>query len=134
MYHYANRPSKSTERSRQTITRFFNTSVDGLPGNDGNALFFSLPFPNPTVSPRLLTRYHTTRQWRNGQLHVLQHRRVVPCSSNAAVPPLLPILPERVVLQPAVQHHDDHPHEEFFRYAAEDIRQGASRIARHSQG
>ncbi|KAN0133100.1 Glycosyl hydrolase family 92 domain containing protein [Lactarius tabidus] len=34
MYHYANRPDKSTQRSRDTIDRFFNTTVDGLPGND----------------------------------------------------------------------------------------------------
>lgn len=35
MYHYANRPGLSTQRSRQTIAEFFNTSTNGLPGNDG---------------------------------------------------------------------------------------------------
>lgn len=35
MYHYANRPGLSTQRSRQVIAEFFNTSVNGLPGNDG---------------------------------------------------------------------------------------------------
>ncbi|KAF9461880.1 glycoside hydrolase family 92 protein [Collybia nuda] len=34
MYHYANRPGLSTQRARQTIANFFNTSVNGLPGND----------------------------------------------------------------------------------------------------
>ncbi|KAI3612903.1 glycoside hydrolase family 92 protein, partial [Moniliophthora roreri] len=34
MYHYANRPGLSTQRSRQVIARDFNTSVFGLPGND----------------------------------------------------------------------------------------------------
>lgn len=38
MYHYANRPGLSTQRSRQVIAQFFNTSVDGLPGNDGTLL------------------------------------------------------------------------------------------------
>ncbi|KAI9437962.1 glycoside hydrolase family 92 protein [Lactarius indigo] len=46
MYHYANIPSKSTQRSRQTITQFFNTTVYGLPGNDGNASFRSYPLPD----------------------------------------------------------------------------------------
>lgn len=36
MYHYANRPGLSTQASRQTIAQFFNTSVNGLPGNDGS--------------------------------------------------------------------------------------------------
>lgn len=35
MYHYANRPGLSTERSRQTISKSYNTTVFGLPGNDG---------------------------------------------------------------------------------------------------
>ncbi|KAF9483277.1 glycoside hydrolase family 92 protein [Pholiota conissans] len=34
MYHYANRPGLSTQRSRQVIAQFFNTSRNGLPGND----------------------------------------------------------------------------------------------------
>ncbi|KAF4581463.1 hypothetical protein EYR40_009749 [Pleurotus pulmonarius] len=34
MYHYANRPGLSTQRSRQVIAEFFNTSSNGLPGND----------------------------------------------------------------------------------------------------
>ncbi|KAH7921950.1 glycoside hydrolase family 92 protein [Leucogyrophana mollusca] len=34
MYHYANRPGLSTQRSRETISRFYNTTVHGLPGND----------------------------------------------------------------------------------------------------
>ncbi|KAI0055360.1 glycoside hydrolase family 92 protein [Artomyces pyxidatus] len=35
MYHYAGRPGLSTQRSRQAIAQFFNTSTNGLPGNDG---------------------------------------------------------------------------------------------------
>ncbi|KDR66486.1 hypothetical protein GALMADRAFT_147907 [Galerina marginata CBS 339.88] len=34
MYHYANRPGLSTQRSKQVIAQFFNTSSNGLPGND----------------------------------------------------------------------------------------------------
>ncbi|ETW77620.1 glycoside hydrolase family 92 protein [Heterobasidion irregulare TC 32-1] len=40
MYHYANRPGLSTQRSRQTIAQFFNTSINGLPGNDGSIILF----------------------------------------------------------------------------------------------
>ena len=35
MYHYANRPGHSIQRSRQTIDKFFTLAIDGLPGNDG---------------------------------------------------------------------------------------------------
>ncbi|GBE89826.1 Uncharacterized secreted [Sparassis crispa] len=34
MYHYADNPGMSTQRSRQVIAQWFNTSVNGLPGND----------------------------------------------------------------------------------------------------
>ena len=44
MYHYANRPGKSTQRSRQTISQYFNTTVHGLPGNDGNARYLLPPY------------------------------------------------------------------------------------------
>jgi putative alpha-1,2-mannosidase len=35
MYHYADLPGLSTQRSRQVIGRDFNTTLSGLPGNDG---------------------------------------------------------------------------------------------------
>ncbi len=38
MYHYANKPGLSTQRSRQVISEFYNTSTNGLPGNDGALL------------------------------------------------------------------------------------------------
>ncbi|THH17239.1 hypothetical protein EW146_g3530 [Bondarzewia mesenterica] len=44
MYHYANRPGLSTQRSRQTIAQFFNTSVNGLPGNDDSGAMASYAF------------------------------------------------------------------------------------------
>lgn len=44
MYHYANRPGLSTQRSRQTISQWFNTSTNGLPGNDGACLLVSRDF------------------------------------------------------------------------------------------
>ncbi|THH06986.1 hypothetical protein EW145_g3696 [Phellinidium pouzarii] len=34
MYHYADRPGLSTQRSRQIIAADFNVSVNGIPGND----------------------------------------------------------------------------------------------------
>ena len=40
MYHYANRPGLSTQRSRQVIAEFYNTSTNGLPGNDGGSSVF----------------------------------------------------------------------------------------------
>ena len=36
MYHYGNRPGLSTQRSRQVIAEYYNTSTSGLPGNDGS--------------------------------------------------------------------------------------------------
>ncbi|OBZ76244.1 hypothetical protein A0H81_02953 [Grifola frondosa] len=40
MYHYANRPGLSTQRSREVIAEFFNTSTNGLPGNDALSRFW----------------------------------------------------------------------------------------------
>lgn len=34
MYHYANRPGLSTQRSRMILAESYNTTVSGLPGND----------------------------------------------------------------------------------------------------
>ncbi|KAF5320469.1 hypothetical protein D9611_010776 [Ephemerocybe angulata] len=34
MYHYANRPGLSTQRARQVLAKYFNTTRNGLPGND----------------------------------------------------------------------------------------------------
>ncbi|KAH9033368.1 glycoside hydrolase family 92 protein [Lactarius pseudohatsudake] len=62
MYHYANNPGKSTQRSRQTITQFFHTTVDGLPGNDdsgamGSYAFFIMAglYPVPATQQFLLS-------------------------------------------------------------------------------
>lgn len=37
MYHYANAPALSIQRSREVIAQYFNTSINGLPGNDGQS-------------------------------------------------------------------------------------------------
>ncbi|KAI0040367.1 glycoside hydrolase family 92 protein [Auriscalpium vulgare] len=63
MYHYANRPGLSTQRSRQTIAQFFNTTTAGLPGNDartgamGSYAFFYLAglYPLPATRQLLLS-------------------------------------------------------------------------------
>ncbi|KAH8112965.1 glycoside hydrolase family 92 protein [Phellopilus nigrolimitatus] len=60
MYHYANRPGLSTQRSRQVIATDFNTSVNGLPGNDGamaSYAFFYLAglYPVPATRQFLLS-------------------------------------------------------------------------------
>ncbi|KAF9243817.1 glycoside hydrolase family 92 protein [Melanogaster broomeanus] len=61
MYHYANRPGLSTQRSRMIIAESFNTTVSGLPGNDdsgamGSYAFFNLAgmYPLPATEQFLL--------------------------------------------------------------------------------
>ncbi|KAL5497692.1 hypothetical protein ACEPAH_2623 [Sanghuangporus vaninii] len=44
MYHYANMPGRSTQRSRQVIASNFNASVGGLPGNDDSGAMASYAF------------------------------------------------------------------------------------------
>jgi putative alpha-1,2-mannosidase len=41
MYHYANQPGKSIQRVRQVIAAQFNTSRNGLPGNDDSGAMAS---------------------------------------------------------------------------------------------
>ncbi|OJA21261.1 hypothetical protein AZE42_02535 [Rhizopogon vesiculosus] len=41
MYHYANRPGYSTQRSRMIIAESYNTTVNGLPGNDDSGAMAS---------------------------------------------------------------------------------------------
>ncbi|KAJ7917216.1 glycosyl hydrolase family 92-domain-containing protein [Mycena leptocephala] len=60
MYHYANAPGLSTQRSRQIISKWFNTSLIGLPGNDGamgSYAFFYLAgmYPLPATKQFLLS-------------------------------------------------------------------------------
>ncbi|KAJ6582482.1 glycoside hydrolase family 92 protein [Mycena vulgaris] len=60
MYHYANAPGLSTQRSRQIISKWFNTSLIGLPGNDGamgSYAFFYLAgmYPLPATRQFLLS-------------------------------------------------------------------------------
>ncbi|KAF9448478.1 glycoside hydrolase family 92 protein [Macrolepiota fuliginosa MF-IS2] len=62
MYHYANRPGLSTQRSRQVIAEFFNTSTNGLPGNDDSgamasyaAFYLAGLYPLPATEQYLLS-------------------------------------------------------------------------------
>ncbi|KAF5372700.1 hypothetical protein D9615_009853 [Tricholomella constricta] len=62
MYHYANRPGLSTQRARQTIAQFFNTSTNGLPGNDDSgamgsyaAFYLAGLYPLPATRQFLLS-------------------------------------------------------------------------------
>ncbi|KAJ7751505.1 glycoside hydrolase family 92 protein [Mycena maculata] len=60
MYHYADAPGLSTQRSRQVISTWFNTSLNGLPGNDGamaSYAFFFLAgmYPLPATKQFLLS-------------------------------------------------------------------------------
>ncbi|KAI0081607.1 glycoside hydrolase family 92 protein [Panus rudis PR-1116 ss-1] len=61
MYHYANRPALSIQRSRQVIAQFYNTSVNGLPGNDDSgamgsyvAFYLAGMYPLPATRQFLL--------------------------------------------------------------------------------
>ncbi|KAI0697371.1 glycoside hydrolase family 92 protein [Cytidiella melzeri] len=62
MYHYANRPGLSTQTSRQVIAEFYNTSVNGLPGNDDSgamgsyvAFYLAGLYPVPATRQLLLS-------------------------------------------------------------------------------
>ncbi|KAH8836162.1 glycosyl hydrolase family 92-domain-containing protein [Flagelloscypha sp. PMI_526] len=62
MYHYANKPALSAKRVRQVISDAFNTSTNGLPGNDDSGAMGSYAFsylaglyPLPGTKQFLLT-------------------------------------------------------------------------------
>ncbi|KII83240.1 glycoside hydrolase family 92 protein [Plicaturopsis crispa FD-325 SS-3] len=60
MFHYADRPGLSTQASRQVIAQYFNTSVGGLPGNDGAmgsyaAFYLAGMYPVPGTRQFLLS-------------------------------------------------------------------------------
>ncbi|KAI1787036.1 glycoside hydrolase family 92 protein [Ganoderma leucocontextum] len=62
MYHYANAPGRSTQRSRQVIADFFSTATDGLPGNDDSgamgsyvAFYLAGLYPVPATRQFLLS-------------------------------------------------------------------------------
>lgn len=65
MYHYANRPGLSTQRSRMIIAESYNTTVSGLPGNDDSgamasyAIFYLMGmYPLPATRQFLLASPH----------------------------------------------------------------------------
>ncbi|KAF8632830.1 hypothetical protein AX15_001660 [Amanita polypyramis BW_CC] len=62
MYHYANRPGLSTQRSRQILAQYYNTTTDGIPGNDDSGAMASYPafflagmYPLPATRQFLLS-------------------------------------------------------------------------------
>ncbi|KAJ3571669.1 hypothetical protein NP233_g3599 [Leucocoprinus birnbaumii] len=62
MYHYANKPGLSTQRARQVIAKYFNTSTGGLPGNDDSgamgsyaAFYLAGLYPVPATEQFLLS-------------------------------------------------------------------------------
>ncbi|KAH9903165.1 glycoside hydrolase family 92 protein [Cubamyces lactineus] len=77
MYHYANRPGLSTQRSRQVIAEFYNTSVNGLPGNDDSgamgsyvAFYLAGLYPLPATRQFLLSSpYYAEISFRNPVLN-----------------------------------------------------------------
>ncbi|KAH9846718.1 glycoside hydrolase family 92 protein [Lenzites betulinus] len=62
MYHYANKPGHSTQRSRQVLAEHFSTATNGLPGNDDSgamasyvAFFLAGLYPVPATKQYLLS-------------------------------------------------------------------------------
>ncbi|KAI9068178.1 glycoside hydrolase family 92 protein [Trametes sanguinea] len=62
MYHYANKPGHSTQRSRQVLAQHFSTATNGLPGNDDSgamasyvAFFLAGLYPVPATKQYLLS-------------------------------------------------------------------------------
>ncbi|CAE7130362.1 unnamed protein product [Rhizoctonia solani] len=62
MYHYADQPGKSTQRSRQVISKYYNLTDTGIPGNDDSgamasyAAFYLLGlYPLPATRQVLLS-------------------------------------------------------------------------------
>ncbi|OJT03621.1 hypothetical protein TRAPUB_5649 [Trametes pubescens] len=62
MYHYANKPGHSTQRSRQVLAQHFSTATNGLPGNDDSgamasyvAFFLAGLYPIPATKQYLLS-------------------------------------------------------------------------------
>ncbi|KAI0767769.1 glycoside hydrolase family 92 protein [Fomes fomentarius] len=62
MYHYANAPGRSTQRSRQVISQFYSTATTGLPGNDDSgamgsyvAFYLAGLYPVPATRQFLLS-------------------------------------------------------------------------------
>lgn len=118
MYHYANRPGLSTQRSRQVIAEFFNTSTNGLPGNDGQFAFllylalFSLTYSQILV-PTLTFCSGKTQFWLDfrcdGKLCCFLSCWPLSFTSNWANPALFSILPRNLVLQSCLQHNDRDP-------------------------
>ncbi|KAJ7051298.1 glycoside hydrolase family 92 protein [Mycena amicta] len=92
MYHYANAPGLSTQRSRQTISTWFNTSLNGLPGNDdsgamGSYAFFYLAglYPLPATNQFLLSSpYFPSISFTNPLLKKTTTIKVVNFSGNPA--------------------------------------------------
>ncbi|KAI0649687.1 glycoside hydrolase family 92 protein [Trametes meyenii] len=62
MYHYANKPGHSTQRSRQVLAQHFSTATNGLPGNDDSgamgsyvAFYLAGLYPVPATRQYLLS-------------------------------------------------------------------------------
>ncbi|CDO77720.1 Glycoside Hydrolase Family 92 protein [Trametes cinnabarina] len=62
MYHYANKPGYSTQRSRQVLAQHFSTATNGLPGNDDSGamasyvvFFLAGLYPVPATKQYLLS-------------------------------------------------------------------------------
>ncbi len=62
MYHYANKPGYSARRVRETINQYFNTSWNGLPGNDGMLAFLYLSLCDLNAWQILVCIFESTSQ------------------------------------------------------------------------
>lgn len=82
MYHYADRPGQSTERSRQAIARDYNTTIYGLPGNDGTSARSPTPLRGTQADAasrfgsygklcRVLPPRHVPASWHTPDAHLI---------------------------------------------------------------
>ena len=97
MYHYADRPGLSTQRSREIIAQSYNTSVNGIPGNDGTRSVHS------TAQLMRLIVDALDRLGRDGELCFLLSGWNVPGSRYSPISPLFAFLPGNFIRQPLIQ-------------------------------
>ena len=104
MYHYANRPGLSTERSRETIAKSFTTRADGLPGNDGTCT--SLSLNAITLTYNRSDKQSNPDSDAMASFIVVPHVWPLPAVSHARVLHFVAVLPDGADLEPIIRDYD----------------------------
>lgn len=123
MYHYANLPGVSTQKSRQIIAESFNTTISGLPGNDGKFIPFrwvaihELWWTLASLVDSGLISLHSIfwspshieyRSRCHGSLFCILFVGNVSCASHSSISTFFAVLLFGLVLQPRVQQYYYH--------------------------